>query len=139
MDSIYGNHLPEMERIQQEIQACIDALRQRMKEESGLEPVEHCLSRIKSEDSMREKCRRRGIPETTESALRVIHDAIGFRIVCAFLNDVYLIRDTQTGLRNYRLVEEKDYIQHVKPNGYRSLHLILREEKGYYVDVALDE
>ena len=37
MDSIYGNHLPEMERIQQEIQACIDALRQRMKEESGLQ------------------------------------------------------------------------------------------------------
>lgn len=137
MDSIYGNHLPEMERIQQEIQACIDALRQRMKEESGLEPVEHCLSRIKSEDSMREKCRRRGIPETTESALRVIHDAIGFRIVCAFLNDVYLIRDTLTGLRNYRLVEEKDYIQHVKPNGYRSLHLILREEKGYYVEFQL--
>ena len=137
MDSIYGSHLPEMERIQQEIQTCIDALRQKMKEESGLEPVEHCLSRIKSEDSMREKCRRRGIPETTESALRVIHDAIGFRIVCAFLNDVYLIRDTLTGLRNYRLVEEKDYIQHVKPNGYRSLHLILQEEQGYYVEIQL--
>ena len=137
MDSIYGSHLPEMERIQQEIQTCIDALRQKMKEESGLEPVEHCLSRIKSEDSMREKCRRRGIPETAESALRVIHDAIGFRIVCAFLNDVYLIRDTLTGLRNYRLVEEKDYIQHVKPNGYRSLHLILQEEKGYYVEFQL--
>ena len=137
MDSIYGNHLPEMERIQQEIQTCIDALRQKMKEESGLEPVEHCLSRIKSEDSMREKCRRRGIPETTESALRVIRDAIGFRIVCAFLNDVYLIRDTLTGLRNYRVGEEKDYIQHVKPNGYRSLHLILQEEKGYYVEFQL--
>lgn len=137
MDSIYGSHLPEMERIQQEIQTCIDALRQKMKEESGLEPVEHCLSRIKSEDSMREKCRRRGIPETAESALRVIHDAIGFRIVCAFLNDVYLIRDTLTGLRNYTLVEEKDYIQHVKPNGYRSLHLILQEEKGYYVEFQL--
>ena len=137
MDSIYGSHLPEMERIQQEIQTCIDTLRQKMKEESGLEPVEHCLSRIKSEDSMREKCRRRGIPETAESALRVIHDAIGFRIVCAFLNDVYLIRDTLTGLRNYRLVEEKDYIQHVKPNGYRSLHLILQEEKGYYVEFQL--
>ena len=43
MDSIYGNHLTEMERIQQEIQTCIDTLRQKMKEESGLEPVEHCL------------------------------------------------------------------------------------------------
>ena len=137
MESIYGNHLSEIERIRQEIQTCIDALRQKMKEESGLEPVEHCLSRIKSEESMREKCRRRGIPETTDSALRVIHDAIGFRIVCAFLNDVYLIRDTLAGLQNYTLVEEKDYIQHVKPNGYRSLHLILQEEKGYYVEFQL--
>ena len=42
-----------------------------------------------------------------------------------------------TGLRNYTLVEEKDYIQHVKPNGYRSLHLILQEEKGYYVEFQL--
>ena len=137
MDSIYGDHLPEMERIQQEIQTCIDALRKRMKEESGLEPVEHCLSRIKSEDSMREKCRRKGLPETTESALSIIHDAIGFRIVCAFLNDVYLIRDTLKGLDHYTVVEEKDYIRHVKSNGYRSLHLILYEEKGYYVEFQL--
>ena len=137
MDSIYGDHLSEMERIRQEIQNCIDTLRIRMKKESGLEPVEHCLSRIKSEESMREKCRRKGIPETTESALFQIHDAIGFRIVCAFLNDVYLIRDTLKNLDHYTVVEEKDYIRHVKPNGYRSLHLILREEKGYYVEFQL--
>ena len=137
MESIYGEHLAEMERIRQEIQTCIDELREKLKKESGLEPVEHCLSRIKTEESMREKCRRKGIPETTESALFTIHDAIGFRIVCAFLNDVYLIRDTLVSLENYTLVEEKDYIRHVKPNGYRSLHLILREEKGYYVEIQL--
>ena len=26
----------------------------------------------------------------------------------------------------YPVIEEKDYIRHAKPNGYRSLHLILR-------------
>ena len=102
-----------------------------------MEPVEHCLSRIKSEESMREKCLRKGLPVTTESALFKIHDAIGFRIVCAFLNDVYLIRDTLKSLDHYTVVEEKDYIRHVKPNGYRSLHLILHEEKGYYVEIQL--
>ena len=59
----------------------------------GMDPVEHLLGRIKSEDSMREKCRRKGLPETPDSALIQIHDAIGIRVVCAFLDDIYTIRD----------------------------------------------
>ncbi len=77
----------------------IQKIRGRMAEETGGEdPVEHCLARIKSEESMREKCRRKGLPETEKSALEDIHDAIGIRIVCSFLSDVYTIRDGLAGL-----------------------------------------
>ncbi len=136
-NSIYGSHLQEMEQVRSVIQERIDALRNRMKEEDGLDPVEHCLSRIKSEDSMREKCRRKGLPETTESALQEIHDAIGFRVVCTFLDDVYAVRDSLASMEQVEVVEEKDYIRHVKPNGYRSYHMILRMENGYYVEVQI--
>jgi len=135
-ESIYGAHLPELERVMQQVMDRIGSIREREKKIMDADPVEHCLCRIKSEESMREKCRRKGLPETPESALEKIHDAIGIRIVCAFLHDVYLIRDELLAAEGFELVREKDYIREVKPNGYRSLHMILKI-KGYYVEIQL--
>lgn len=136
MDSIYGNHRPEMEAVQEQVISAISDIRGNLKEQYGSDPIEHVLSRIKDEDSMREKCRRRDLPETTESALQVLTDAIGIRVVCAFVHDVYEVRDYLIAQPSYELIEEKDYIRHAKPNGYRSLHLILRVN-GYYVEIQI--
>ena len=92
-ESIYGSHKGAMANVMNIILSSIEELRERMTKEFGSDPVEHCLARIKSEESMREKCRRQQIPETTESALETIHDAIGIRVVCAFISDVYSVRD----------------------------------------------
>lgn len=137
MNSIYGEHLPEMQFALKEIQKYIDHLRVTISAKTGMDPIEHCLSRIKSDESMREKCRRQGLPETTESALEIIHDAIGFRIVCAFLNDVYLVRETLAAMPGLTVISEKDYIRRAKPNGYRSYHMIVRTESGYYVEFQI--
>lgn len=136
-ESIYGDHKPELEKIMRELNDCISDIRNEMKAELGLDPVEHCLSRIKTEDSMREKCRRKGLPETTDSALWKTYDAIGLRIVCAFVDDVYTIRNRLVSLPQIELVDEKDYIRNVKPNGYRSCHLIIRIRGRYYAEIQL--
>ena len=137
MNSIYGDHLEEMNAIMDDMIQRIDGLRAKITCENGMDPVEHCTSRIKSEESMREKCRSSGLPENEESALKLIHDAIGIRIVCAFLSDVYLIRDYLKAFSDLELIAEKDYIRSAKPNGYRSLHMILRTLTGYYVEIQL--
>lgn len=137
MESIYESHLPEMQRVMEDMQRRIESLRRHMSDETGMDPVEHCLARIKSEESMREKCRRQALPETAESALEQIYDAIGFRIVCAFLNDVYMIRDHLAGMPDVKVIKEKDYIRRAKPNGYRSYHMIVRTERGYYVEFQI--
>ena len=82
-----------MEELMNDMVRRIDTLRAQISAKTGMDPVEHCTCRIKEEESMREKCRRQGLPETEESALKVIHDAIGLRIVCAFLDDVYTVKD----------------------------------------------
>ena len=135
--SIYGAHRAAMEDVMEIILGSIDELRANMTEAYDADPVEHCLARIKSEKSMREKCRRQGLPETTESALEIIHDAIGIRVVCAFISDVYAVRDHLLTIDGVELVEEKDYIKHAKPNGYRSLHLILKYEDRYYLEIQI--
>ena len=69
MESIYGNKKPELEEVMQMLLREIGVIRRDMAKDLGMDPIEHLLGRIKSEDSMREKCRRKGLPETTESAL----------------------------------------------------------------------
>ena len=137
MESIYGNKKPELEEVMQMLLREIGVIRRDMAKDLGMDPVEHLLGRIKSEDSMREKCRRKGLPETTESALVQIRDAIGLRVVCAFLDDVYTIHDRLLALPRVELVEEKDYIRHVKPNGYRSFHMIILVDGTYYAEIQL--
>lgn len=137
MESIYGDARPALEDTMKMLLDEIGVIRKDMAAELDMDPVEHLLGRIKSEESMREKCRRKGLPETSESALREIHDAIGLRIVCAFLDDVYTIRDRLLSLPRVELVEEKDYIRHVKPNGYRSYHMIILVDGTYYAEIQL--
>ena len=136
-DSIYGDHLPELEEVRQQLVSEVQAVRDEMIREKGFDPVEHCLSRIKSEESMREKCRRKGFPETTESALEKIYDAVGVRVVCSFLSDVYVIGDHLASMPGVEVIEEKDYIRHAKPNGYRSFHMILRVNGSVYAEIQL--
>ncbi|MCR4653062.1 MAG: GTP pyrophosphokinase family protein [Eubacterium sp.] len=136
-ESIYGSYLPELEMVMRELQESIDKLREEIREETGMDPVEHCLARIKSEESMREKCRRKMLPEDTETALTQIYDAVGLRVVCAFIDDIYRIRDHLVQQPGTEVVEEKDYIRNVKPNGYRSYHMILRIHGKFYAEVQL--
>ena len=133
---IYGSHLPRMEAVKDKLLAVIENTRRELTEKNGMDPAEHVLARIKSEESMREKCRRQGLPETEESALVRIHDAIGLRVVCAFLDDVYAMRDALASADGVEIVQEKDYIRAAKPNGYRSYHMILRLD-GYFAEIQL--
>lgn len=136
-ESIYGAHRPTLEKVMDGIMKHIGEIRAEMEQKLSMDPVEHCLCRIKSEESMREKCRRNNLPETAESALEVLTDAIGLRIVCAFVDDVYTIRDYLKASDEYEVIKEKDYIRRAKPNGYRSYHMILRTKAGYFAEIQL--
>ena len=136
-ESIYGEYLPKLEAARDYLVKEIEVVREEMKKKYDLDPVEHLISRIKSEESMREKCRRKGFEETTESALTKIFDAVGIRVVCAFISDVYVIRDHLVQLPNCDLVKEKDYIKRAKDNGYRSYHMILKVWGAVYVEIQL--
>ena len=47
------------------------------------------------------------------------------RVICSFPEDIYLLADALLRQDDITLIERKDYIQNPKPNGYRSLHLIV--------------
>ncbi len=118
----YGRYLPE---VLIDIKSRFEFLDRLYFEQRGEHKYEHISSRIKSEESMIEKCNRKGLPLTPHSALMELKDAIGIRVVFSFVDNIYDIIEEIRRFTNCRIVREKDYIRHAKPNGYRSYHLIL--------------
>ena len=128
MESIYGKYRDILPEVMDILVSKINALNSRQKEETGEGIYEHFIYRIKGEDSMREKCQRKHLPVTTASALGEIHDAIGCRIVCSFVDDIYKIADYLKKQDDITVINEKDYVASPKENGYRSYHMIIRME-----------
>ena len=124
----YGVYLPKiLDDLSQRIQEAND----RVKQETGQKLFEHFNARVKQAASMEEKCQRKNLPRVPVSALKEIRDAIGIRIVCGFIEDIYQTIEVLRQLEGCEIVLEKDYIRAVKPNGYRSYHLILEVETPY--------
>ena len=88
-------------------------------------PVEHMKSRLKTEKSIIDKLNKKGYEVTTKNMISHVHDIIGIRIVCSFLDDVYDIVDIIKSSKQFKVKEEKDYIKNPKSTGYMSYHLIV--------------
>jgi hypothetical protein len=88
-------------------------------------PVEHMKSRLKTEKSIIDKLNKKGYEVTTKNMILHVHDIIGIRIVCSFLEDVYDIVDIIKSSKQFKIKEEKDYIKNPKSTGYMSYHLIV--------------
>lgn len=128
---IYGKYGVYLPKILDDLSKRIQEANDRVKQETGQKLFEHFNARVKQAASMEEKCRRKNLPRVPESALKEIRDAIGIRIVCGFIEDIYQTIEVIRQLEGCEIVLEKDYIRAAKPNGYRSYHLILEVETPY--------
>lgn len=88
-------------------------------------PINDIQSRLKSPESIRDKLLRKDLPFTLEAIENNLFDIAGVRIVCSFINDIYMLAECLLQQDDITLIERKDYIEHPKKNGYRSLHLIV--------------
>jgi putative GTP pyrophosphokinase len=91
----------------------------------GRSPVNSIQTRVKTLQSIREKLERRGLPMTPAAVRDNLNDIAGVRVICAFPEDVYTLSDALLRQEDITLLRKKDYIAQPKPNGYRSLHLIV--------------
>ena len=88
-------------------------------------PILSIQSRLKNPASIKEKLERYGCPPTLESVEKDLNDVAGVRVICSLPTDVYMIADAFLSQDDVHLIQRKDYIANPKPNGYRSLHLIV--------------
>ena len=129
--SVYGQYEDTLGLVLDDLRQKIEAYTSEEYSRTGIRLHEHLICRVKSDSSMREKCRIKGLDETPMSALHELHDSIGIRIVCSFVDDIFKNIEQLRRLDGCEIISEKDYITHAKPNGYRSYHMILASEQPY--------
>ncbi|MDD2411696.1 MAG: GTP pyrophosphokinase family protein [Bacteroidales bacterium] len=108
-----------------EITTKLENLNDEFKYVKDRNPIHHIQSRIKTPKSIMNKLIKRGLELSTESARKNLTDLAGIRVICSYIDDIYLIADLLTSQDDVKLIRKSDYIKNPKPNGYRSLHLIV--------------
>lgn len=127
-----------------EVETKFKVLNERLGMKYDGNPIESIKTRVKSMDSIIRKVKKKGVPLSVESIEENIYDIAGIRVICSFEEDVFRIAKYFLAQDDITLVEKKDYINNPKPNGYRSLHLIVKipiftevGKKEMYVEVQI--
>ncbi len=108
-----------------EITTKLENLNDEFKHVKDRNPIHIIKARVKTPRSILRKLLRRGCELSVESARKNLTDIAGVRVICSYIDDVYLIADLLTSQDDINVIRRSDYIKDPKPNGYRSLHLIV--------------
>ena len=92
----------------------------------GRNPIHHIESRIKSPLSIYDKLLRYGKEPTIGNLEEYLMDVAGVRVICSYVRDVKSLVGLLRRQDDLEIVRIKNYIENPKPNGYRSLHAIVR-------------
>jgi len=126
----YGDIYGTLEALKNRGVESIEKLKKFLTDKYDIDPIEHYKCRIKSVDSLTGKLERKKLATDIDSALININDIVGFRVVCTFLGEIFKIVDEIKNNDNIEVLQDKDYINRPKANGYRSYHLILKYKDG---------
>ena len=127
-----------------EVKTKFEVLDNELSINSEQNPILSIESRIKKPVSILEKLQRKNMEVSIYNIEHNLYDIAGIRIICCFPKDIYTLAEKICEQDDIRLIERKDYIKNLKPNGYRSLHLILEvpvffmnEKKPMKVEVQM--
>ncbi len=109
-----------------EIKTKLDVLNKEFMTTQARNPIESIKTRVKTPRSIIEKMERKGLEFSMDALEQNIYDIAGVRVICAFIDDIYKIADMLTCQDDITVLQVKDYIKNPKPNGYRSLHLVVK-------------
>lgn len=108
-----------------EIETKLQNLNDEFKYTKDRNPIHLIKTRVKTAKSIISKLRLRKLEVSVKSARENLTDIAGIRVICPYIDDIYLLADMLTQQDDIELIRTSDYIKNPKPNGYRSLHLII--------------
>lgn len=88
-------------------------------------PIQFISTRLKRTASIAGKLEKDNLEFSVENIEKRVNDVAGVRVICSYIDDIYSLADMLVRQDDIKLIKRKDYIANPKPNGYRSLHLIV--------------
>lgn len=89
-------------------------------------PIEFVTGRVKPLASIYEKALEKELVFQPSVELgKALQDIAGLRIMCQFVDDIATVSELIRQRNDMRVIEERDYITHSKPSGYRSHHMLI--------------
>lgn len=88
-------------------------------------PIHHLECRVKGLKSIDDKLARYGLEKSIKIIRENVLDIAGVRVICNFIDDIYLMEELLLAQTDVTLLKRKDYIKNPKDNGYRSLHIVV--------------
>ena len=89
-------------------------------------PISAIRTRLKHTNSIMDKLIRNNLAFSLQNIEMHVNDVAGIRVICSYIDDIYEIANALLAQDDITLEKRKDYIVNPKPNGYRSLHLIVK-------------
>lgn len=105
--------------------------------ELGRDIVSHTRQRMKTYDSVVNKLKKKKCPITDTAVEANINDLAGIRVVCLFIDDIYMVRDFIKTVPGIRVIKIKDYVKKPRKTGYQSIHMIVQFETGIKVEIQI--
>jgi putative GTP pyrophosphokinase len=126
----FAQELLEMENMYEsatkEIATKLEILDSEFQVKNKRNPIHQIQRRVKSPQSIFEKLSRKGFEVSAQSAKENLNDIAGIRVICSYINDIYTVARLLMSQNDIEVVKIVDYIKNPKPNGYRSLHLVVK-------------
>ena len=108
-----------------EVRTKLDVLNKEMSLINNRNPFESIKMRIKTPVSIYKKLSSKGLEFTLDNIETNLSDIAGIRVICSFVDDIYMLAKCLADQDDITVLQRKDYIEHPKKSGYRSLHLII--------------
>ncbi|HGD0930077.1 TPA: GTP pyrophosphokinase family protein [Streptococcus agalactiae] len=106
-----------------ELKIKLRGIRKQFRKQNRHSPIEFVTGRVKSVESIQEKMVLRGISE--ENLAQDLQDIAGLRIMVQFVDDVDEVLALLRKRHDMTVVQDRDYITHMKSSGYRSYHVVV--------------
>jgi len=115
--------LAPYEQAVSELKVKLKSIRQQYQENNLHTPIEFVTGRVKTKDSILLKAKLRNIDV---NRIEIdLQDIAGIRIMCQFVEDIYEVVNLLRKRNDFRIVQERDYIENKKASGYRSYHVVV--------------
>ncbi len=106
----------------EELKVKLKGLREQYQRSSQHTPIEFVTARVKPITSILDKAKRKNM---SLDRLEEMQDIAGVRIVCQFVTDIDTIVALVHARKDFKVIEERDYIKEKKESGYRSYHMVV--------------